>query len=313
MNVSETVGVCWLAFGVLTVAVIVRPFRSGDKRGLLSEYSRTELAIYTVALIVGAPALILFALAVSAKMLWQGRIPLTDATWWPARARQIEFRNSRNDEGEFSRSSILCEMVNVRKRRDARLRGSEPSNWPMIRLWLSPEGRILDAVADFQWLLDAGLTEEQALSHMLSLDGRDACSTAVTTLRAFIEHSLKFFDPSYIDLEAGILTKNIKLAGLWAAAEIKHLKLARSYPPPEWLRNRVHFADVAPQFTMATRSIYDELGKRNWDRIKVRMVNDDELWAFRSPPDDWRRLAGREGVALIRRGRPIAKIVTLMS
>jgi hypothetical protein len=43
------------------------------------------------------------------------------------------------------------------------------------------------------------------------------------------------------------------------------------------------------------------------------MTDRDELWAFSSPAEYWKGLAGRAGVALVRDGRPIAHVVTVMN
>jgi hypothetical protein len=50
-----------------------------------------------------------------------------------------------------------------------------------------------------------------------------------------------------------------------------------------------------------------------WNRIMARLTEHDELWRFSSPPDYWEHLAGRAGVALIRDGRSIAHVITLMN
>jgi hypothetical protein len=39
----------------------------------------------------------------------------------------------------------------------------------------------------------------------------------------------------------------------------------------------------------------------------------DELWTFASSAESFRHLAGRSGIVLLRDGRAVAEIVTLMS
>jgi hypothetical protein len=39
----------------------------------------------------------------------------------------------------------------------------------------------------------------------------------------------------------------------------------------------------------------------------------DELWTFSSPAESWKYLAGRAGVALVRDGKPIKVVITLMN
>ena len=50
-----------------------------------------------------------------------------------------------------------------------------------------------------------------------------------------------------------------------------------------------------------------------WEELKRDMLPGDEIWAFSSPPDSWADLAGRAGIALVRKGIPIRTIVTAMN
>ena len=42
-------------------------------------------------------------------------------------------------------------------------------------------------------------------------------------------------------------------------------------------------------------------------------ISESRDWTFAAPADDWKNLAGRAGVALVRDGHPIMAIVTLMN
>lgn len=50
-----------------------------------------------------------------------------------------------------------------------------------------------------------------------------------------------------------------------------------------------------------------------WESLKSRMNAGDELWYFCSPPETWRHLAGRAGVALVRDGKVIETLIVLMN
>jgi hypothetical protein len=56
-------------------------------------------------------------------------------------------------------------------------------------------------------------------------------------------------------------------------------------------------------------------GFRNaeWEVLKASMQPTDELWTFSSPPAAWQALAGRAGIALVRQGKVVATIITLMN
>ena len=51
---------------------------------------------------------------------------------WPARAKKIDRRHGYSP----SRETTLCQMIELRRRKDPRLRNHPaPSNWPMFELW----------------------------------------------------------------------------------------------------------------------------------------------------------------------------------
>jgi len=47
-----------------------------------------------------------------------------------------------------------------------------------------------------------------------------------------------------------------------------------------------------------------------WRNLKSLITEGDELWEFSSPKKTWEYLAGAEGVALMRKGKEIAHIIT---
>ena len=50
-----------------------------------------------------------------------------------------------------------------------------------------------------------------------------------------------------------------------------------------------------------------------WQQLIDTMEEGDELWTFTNSPETWENLAGRSGVALVRRDEVIRTLVTLMS
>jgi hypothetical protein len=105
----------------------------------------------------------------------------------------------------------------------------------------------------------------------------------------------------YSSIEAKTLDRQLEIADSWVLNEIQLIKSKRSFPPIEWLEKRV---DI------------DEIGagsSGDWNRLKMFLTERDELWTFSSPPDYWAGLAGRAGVALVRNGRPIAHVITVMN
>jgi hypothetical protein len=78
------------------------------------------------------------------------------------------------------------------------------------------------------------------------------------------------------------------------------------YPPSTWLRSRMTVEEFEQEFPnyMDTPYLVEFM----------RLLQEgDQLWRFSSPPQQWAALAGRGGVALVRDGRLVAHIVTLLS
>ncbi len=50
-----------------------------------------------------------------------------------------------------------------------------------------------------------------------------------------------------------------------------------------------------------------------WRAILAQMQPGDELREFCSSPESWQHLAGRAGIALVRAGREVASIVTVLN
>jgi hypothetical protein len=93
--------------------------------------------------------------------------------------------------------------------------------------------------------------------------------------------------------------------------------------PTAWLEERISVQDVeagysviaADRLDQAPAAIFEPLGSKRseWDALKAEMKPGDEVWTFASPADSWVHLAGRAGYALVRAGKPIKVIVTIMN
>jgi hypothetical protein len=151
------------------------------------------------------------------------------------------------------------------------------------------------------------------VGQLQSLDAAENLKTGAKTLQGLIEQKLRQTDPSYLDMKTDILTKNVALAKHWAQEEINWIKSRPPYPPLEWLESPTHIGEAAPEPVTVPALLQLSPGKREWRRLKARMAKDDELRSFCSPPKSWQSLTGRKGVALVRMGKPIAHVVTLMN
>jgi len=95
--------------------------------------------------------------------------------------------------------------------------------------------------------------------------------------------------------------------------------------PREWLVEKIDTTDYETLMRrdLASEGLAEEqidriVGSRpgapeEWEDFVRKMGDADELWRFRSPPETWQELAGREGFAIVRAGRPVAHYVTCMS
>ena len=84
---------------------------------------------------------------------------------------------------------------------------------------------------------------------------------------------------------------------------IRHL---RFYPPPaEWLSRRTSLAELDAYAWQSLREKYAVL--------RELVIDGDELWWFCSTGDSWKNLAGRAGLAVVRDGKPIYSIITMLN
>jgi hypothetical protein len=50
-----------------------------------------------------------------------------------------------------------------------------------------------------------------------------------------------------------------------------------------------------------------------WQALKSEMIHGDELWYYCTSPESWQQLHGRAGIALVRRGQVVDRLVVLMN
>jgi hypothetical protein len=112
------------------------------------------------------------------------------------------------------------------------------------------------------------------------------------------------------------------LLGYCAVAPPTIADEATAVIPLTWLQEKMTLAEAEaehPGITDERKERFPEAAKpfgfqhQKWEEFKAAMLPGDELWAFSSPADSWKHLAGRSGIALVRGGVPIRIIVTLMS
>ena len=74
-----------------------------------------------------------------------------------------------------------------------------------------------------------------------------------------------------------------------------------------------------PELTTKTSVAEVEASTRHWvpppvwAQFKSQMKPGDELWEFCSSPETWRMYMGRAGIALVRKGKIMASLVTKLN
>ena len=77
--------------------------------------------------------------------------------------------------------------------------------------------------------------------------------------------------------------------------------------PPEWLTERVQKAptsyhqNLPPEAALRSRMA--------WQKLEREAIEGDELWAFSSPPNSWKKQGRYTGFALVRDGRILKSAV----
>lgn len=77
--------------------------------------------------------------------------------------------------------------------------------------------------------------------------------------------------------------------------------------PVEWLTHKVTVSDIEKDVEKS-----DVLAAA-WNIIKAEILEDDEYWAFQSPPNTWMKKMGRAGYAIVREGKPIDGIIVMLN
>jgi hypothetical protein len=92
--------------------------------------------------------------------------------------------------------------------------------------------------------------------------------------------------------------------------------------PAAWLDEQITLEEAErrhPGIQDERVARHPELGRpfgglnTEWEQLKAQIKPGNQLWTFVSPPDSWRNLAGRAGVALVRDGGVVAVVTTIMN
>jgi hypothetical protein len=83
--------------------------------------------------------------------------------------------------------------------------------------------------------------------------------------------------------------------------------------PKDWLRDKLSLEQAEADNTPAGGGVPFNKQNDRWERLKASLQAGDQVWAFSSSHKSWENLAGRAGVAVVRNGRVVDCIVTIMN
>jgi hypothetical protein len=115
-----------------------------------------------------------------------------------------------------------------------------------------------------------------------------------------------YSNPLLYDTEGGFLGRLKPTAGDLLEEQQRCNSGPLDYPPSTWLRSIMTLEQFELKFPNYRNTPYLAAF------IRLRREG-DELWKFSSPPEQWAALAGRGGIALVRDGRSVAHVVTVLS
>lgn len=247
-------------------------------------------------------------------------------------ARTLPTLPEEDDTEIKRRDTALCRMINLRRAVDTRLKKEHGAEyWPLFKVWQTPEALIANVVEFSETLQNDGDTEAESIKKLLlNLNlPPDACDD----LASYLQFRLEIIDPEYLALGTDLFNQALALAKVAAALEIRGRKGSSGFPPAAWLKEKIapdelrdpsiyeHVPDQNiktlagtplyvrknPRYTLLPSSKSES---RDWVRFQLRIRPDDEIWTFSGSlvPDG---LSLRAGVALIRQGQVIDRVVTI--
>jgi hypothetical protein len=216
------------------------------------------------------------------------------------------------------RWSAMIAMIAMRGEVDPALNDlKHPRNWIGAQLWASPEYLIYVILRGIALLERDGMAQADAVRQVdarLRLNVLASDAGAVPPAE-YVEHALRNMAPAYLEFGPELLTKVIARAqkGLRSLPEDGVWTTANGCPPPDWRWERMEpeeerkiLGRAAP---IVPRSMHDE----EMIDLLVRALPGDELWEWSSPTPSWGMMMGRGGIALVRAGRVLCDVTTMMN
>lgn len=302
----------WVGLGVWVIAGIgfACLFLLMERRSRSSEDLCLNIFVAMV-VAVAAPIIALYCIGLVFWMLAHGEIPLTNRRLW-----------GKADDTETGRpEGALVDMIALRRRSDPNLkRKPHPNNWIMADLWTTPEAAILEIVELSSFLRFDGFTDHEIIERIEAWRSAlvERPEPPPADIDSYIRYRIECEAPEYPLSDHKLFERTLERARAFADASIRMAK-ARDSIPRDWLKEQIALIDLDRRLG-AMRQLPGGPGglllspkRREVARIKLRMRPEDELWIYESPPETWKHLSGRRGIALVREHKPIENFVLVMN
>ena len=187
-------------------------------------------------------------------------------------------------------------------------REPSPSNVSMFQLWQTPEYLIYLAEKEVASLRSVGMSESQATERLGSMFRLDR---PAGDLDGLVRNLLAKYFPDYLANNTAHLPKMRRLAG-----EAVQEGAGGSYPPKDWLGHELSASDFRERMGKSLQSL-SVFPRSEFDaqlvHFMVMMEAGGRIFEFASPAETWRHMMGRGGLALVKDGRSLAYIETMMN
>lgn len=285
----------------------------GVMAGAMDRSEKAASALVFVVLAVVGPFVVLVLLGALAVQTARGRGP-------------IRLFARRDDEKKvpLERDTVLCDLILLRRRYDPELRRRpRPNCWPAFALALTPEAELASTVETLVWRRDAASAFEFGSNRIDTV--RDALwAIDDREIERLVDAALKSLPQgyaAYAELDRDLHVKCVRYAFAWALKSIQHGREASAYPPQIWWGQRMSLAEASEQYCgdgegsslKADGQVDVTRTGQQFRALMNRAGPGDELYSFCSPPETWSHLGGRDGMVLVRRGRPAAHVNLAMN
>jgi hypothetical protein len=214
--------------------------------------------------------------------------------------------------------TTLRQMVALRRRKATVTRRDPTSpDRPTFRLWGSAEHVIFSLARYVALLQRDGLSEPQALVHIDRALGLDVFPQGHVPqiLPRYLATVLAGYHPDYLTYGPELLNAAAALAQSYFAEAVSRPR--ESYPPKDWLGPRIELQRFRSEYAEHLSAEAMLFPRSSFEAevadLAVRWQEGDELRSFSSPSRSWQMKVGSAGVALVRRGRPIAHLLIWMN